>query len=186
MTTTLVLGGARSGKSHHAEALAAQTGKDVVYIATAQAGDAEMQARIALHRQQRPAAWATVEAPLALADAIRASWGDGRVVLVDCLTVWLSNLLFCDGRLYPEIGALDLPPRLHAERAALLELLAQPQGDLIFVANEVGLSIVPMGAISRAFVDQAGWLNQDVAARADRAVFTVAGLPMVLKGGTPC
>jgi adenosylcobinamide kinase/adenosylcobinamide-phosphate guanylyltransferase len=183
MTISLVLGGARSGKSRHAESLAAATGKEVVYIATAQPGDAEMQARIALHRRQRPATWATVEAPLALADAIQAAWGPGRVVLVDCLTVWLSNLLFCDGRVYPEVGRLDLPPRFHAERAALLDLLRHPQGDMIFVANEVGLSIVPMGAISRAFVDQAGWLNQDVAARADHAVLTVAGLPMVLKGG---
>lgn len=156
MTITLVLGGARSGKSRHAETLAARYGKDVVYIATAQAGDAEMQARIALHREQRPASWTTVEAPLALADAISAAWGAHRVVLVDCLTVWLSNLLFCDGRVYPDVGALDLPPRFHAERAALLDVLARPQGDLIFVANEVGLSIVPMGAISRAFVDQAG------------------------------
>ena len=182
MTTTLVLGGARSGKSRYAETLATKTGKEVVYIATAQPGDEEMHARIALHKGRRPDAWITVETPLALADAIQQWATPGRVVLIDCLTVWLSNLLFSDGRIYPEIGTLDLPLRLHAERAALLEVLSHPPGDLIFVANEVGLSIVPMGAISRAFVDQAGWLNQEVAARCDHAVMTVAGLPLVLKG----
>ncbi|QEI08971.1 bifunctional adenosylcobinamide kinase/adenosylcobinamide-phosphate guanylyltransferase [Pigmentiphaga aceris] len=182
MTITLVLGGARSGKSRHAESVAAKTGKEVVYIATAQAGDEEMRARILLHRRRRPDAWITVETPLALADAIQKWSSPTRVVLVDCLTVWLSNLLFSDGRVYPEIGTLDLPLRLHAERAALLEVLSHPQGDLIMVANEVGLSIVPMGAISRAFVDQAGWLNQEIAARCDHAVLTVAGLPLVLKG----
>jgi adenosylcobinamide kinase/adenosylcobinamide-phosphate guanylyltransferase len=182
MTVSLILGGARSGKSRHAETLAAASGKEVVYIATAQPGDEEMRARIALHRQRRPEPWITVETPLALADAIQKWSSPARVVLVDCLTVWLSNLLFSDGRIYPEIGKLDLPLRLHAERAALLEVLSHPQGDLILVANEVGLSIVPMGAISRAFVDQAGWLNQEVAARADHAVLTVAGLPLVLKG----
>lgn len=182
MTISLVLGGARSGKSAHAESLATATGKEVVYIATAQPGDDEMRARIALHQSRRSDAWVTVEAPLALADAIQAWSSPERVVLVDCLTVWLSNLMFSDGRIYPEIGTIDLPLRLHAERAALLEVLSHPRGDLILVANEVGLSIVPMGAISRAFVDQAGWLNQGVAARADHAVLTVAGLPLVLKG----
>lgn len=182
MTASLVLGGARSGKSKYAETLAANTGKEVIYIATAQPGDEEMRARIALHRRRRPDTWVTVDAPLALAEAILAWRSPSRVVLVDCLTVWLSNLLFSDGRAYPEVGALDLPLRLHAERASLLEVLSHPQGDLVFVANEVGLSVVPMGAISRAFVDQAGWLNQEVAARCDHVVMTVAGLPLVLKG----
>ena len=182
MTRTLVIGGARSGKSAHAEVLATASGKPVVYIATAQAGDAEMQVRIAHHRARRNGQWQTVEETLALGAVIQKYSRADNLILVDCLTVWLSNLLFSDGRIYPEIGTLDLPLRLHAERATLLEVLSHPPGDLIFVANEVGLSIVPMGAISRTFVDQAGWLNQEVAARCDHAVLTVAGLPLVLKG----
>lgn len=185
MTRTLVLGGARSGKSAHAEMLAAQPGKEVVYIATAASGDGEMARRIAQHRAQRPAHWTTVEERLALADALATWRAPHRVVLVDCLTLWLSNLLFEDGTVYPEVGAIALPARFHAERAALLGELAQPRGDVILVSNEVGMGIVPFGAITRAYTDEAGRLNQAVAARCDRAVFVAAGLPLYLKGG-PC
>lgn len=182
MSATLVLGGARSGKSAYAERLALESGKEVVYLATSRAGDAEMAARIAHHRERRPAHWQTVEEELALAASLRAWSAPHRIVLVDCLTLWLSNLLFCDGREWPEVGAVTLPERFHAERAALLELLADAPGDIVFVSNEVGMGIVPWGAVSRCFADEAGRLNQDVAARAERVVFVAAGLPLVLKG----
>ncbi|MEW7851497.1 bifunctional adenosylcobinamide kinase/adenosylcobinamide-phosphate guanylyltransferase [Massilia aurea] len=183
MSATLIFGGARSGKSAFAERLARDADKEVVYIATSRAGDGEMAARIALHREQRPAAWRTVEEELALARVLRAECAPGRVVLVDCLTLWLSNLMFCDGREYPDVGALELPPRFHDERAALLDLLdAGLPGDILFVSNEVGMGIVPWGAISRSFADEAGRLNQAVAARVDCAVLVAAGLPLVLKG----
>ncbi|AVR95332.1 bifunctional adenosylcobinamide kinase/adenosylcobinamide-phosphate guanylyltransferase [Pseudoduganella armeniaca] len=185
MTRTLVLGGARSGKSAYAERLAAQSGKEVIYVATAAAGDGEMAQRIALHRAQRPAQWKTVEEKLALAQVLATWRAAHRLVLVDCLTLWLSNLLFHDGTVYPDVGAIELPARLHDERAALLAELAEPRGDVIFVSNEVGMGIVPYGAITRAYTDEAGRLNQAVAALCDRAVFVAAGLPLVLKGA-PC
>jgi len=183
MSSTLVFGGARSGKSAFAERLARESGQEVVYIATSRAGDGEMAARIALHREQRPPEWRTVEEELALAQTLRTECLQGRLVLVDCLTLWLSNLMFCDGREYPEVGALTLPDRFHEERAALLDLLdAGLPGDVVFVSNEVGMGIVPWGAISRSFADEAGRLNQAVAARVERAVLVAAGLPLVLKG----
>ncbi len=186
MSNILVLGGARSGKSLHAEKLAAASGKEIIYIATAAAGDGEMAARIAHHRQQRPAHWLTVEEPLALGTALRQWRAPQRVILVDCLTLWLTNLLFADGSEYPDVGQIDLPARFQQERAALLEALADQgqAGDTILVSNEVGLGIVPYGAISRAFTDEAGRLNQALAAICDRAIFVAAGLPLVLKGAS--
>lgn len=183
MSATLVLGGARSGKSAYAERLARESGKEVVYVATSRAGDAEMAARIAHHRERRPAVWKTVEEELALAAALRTYCAPQRLVLVDCLTLWLSNLMFCDGRSWPDVGEVALPERFHQERAALLDLLdAGVEGEIVFVSNEVGMGIVPWGAVSRCFADEAGRLNQAVAARAQRAVFVAAGLPLVLKG----
>ncbi len=183
MSATLVLGGARSGKSAYAERLARESGKEVVYVATSRAGDAEMAARIGHHRARRPAHWRTVEEELALAAALRTHCAPGRLVLVDCLTLWLSNLMFCDGRSWPDVGEVVLPERFHQERKALLDLLeAGVEGDIVLVSNEVGMGIVPWGAVSRSFADEAGWLNQAVAAAADRAVFVAAGLPLVLKG----
>lgn len=182
MTRTLVLGGARSGKSAHAERLAAQSGKEVVYVATAGAGDAEMARRIARHRADRPTHWTTVEEPLALAAVLDQWRAPDRLVLVDCLTLWLSNLLFADGTAYPDVGAIALPARFHTERAALLAQLEEPAGDVVFVSNEVGMGIVPFGAVTRAFADEAGRLNQAVAARCDNVVLVAAGLPLVLKG----
>jgi adenosylcobinamide kinase/adenosylcobinamide-phosphate guanylyltransferase len=184
---TLVFGGARSGKSAHAERLAAGTGKPVVYIATAAIGDEEMAARIALHRQQRQqhAHWQTVEETLALGDAIARHSTPDNLVLVDCLTVWLSNLLFCETRDYPEIGRIEPPARFVSERARLLQVLAQATGEIVLVANEVGMGIVPQGAISRWFVDEAGRLNQAVAAVCERVQLVAAGLPLHLKGA-PC
>lgn len=170
---TLVLGGARSGKSRHAQALAQASGLPVCYVATAEAGDAEMAARIARHRAERPAAWRTLEETLHL-DAAIAAAGAG-CVLVDCLTLWLSNWLCRDDR-----------DGYAAARAALLAAARAAAGDpgrqLILVANEVGLGVIPMGELSRRFVDEAGWLNQELAGLADAVVFLAAGLPLHMKG----
>ncbi|ABR88982.1 cobinamide kinase / conamide phosphate guanylyltransferase [Janthinobacterium sp. Marseille] len=182
MMRTLVIGGARSGKSAHAEALATASGKPVVYIATAQAGDAEMQLRIAHHRARRDGQWQTVEETLALGDAIQQYSREDNLILVDCLTVWLSNLLFSENREFPEVGTIAAPAYFTEQRAAFLQALTQAAGDIILVSNEVGQGIVPQGAISRWFVDEAGRLNQSVAATCERAVLVVAGLPLTLKG----
>lgn len=179
---TLVLGGARSGKSAFAEQLAQASGKDVIYLATAQARDGEMATRIAHHRAQRPASWPTVEEPLQLGAALLAHAAPGRLLLVDCLTLWLSNLMFASGEQYPEVGDIVLPERFHRERAHLLKALEEISCDVVLVSNEVGMGIVPCGAISRAFLDEAGRLNQAVAASVERAVFVAAGLPLYLKG----
>ena len=185
MSRTLVFGGARSGKSALAERLAQQSGKEVVYLATSQAGDAEMAARIAHHRERRPPIWQTVEEATSLAAALRRLCAPERIVLVDCLTLWLSNLMFSSEGKQPEIGAVDLPPLFAWERSSLLEWLDEPAaGEVIFVSNEVGMGIVPLGAVSRAFVDEAGRLNQDVAARCKRVLFVAAGLPLALKGAS--
>lgn len=182
VTRTLVLGGARSGKSAHAEKLAMAAGKNVVYIATAQAGDPEMAARIAHHRARRDQAWMTVEEPLALGGAISEWSSPERVLLIDCLTVWLSNLLFSHTHDFPEVGIIVPPARFAEERERFLQALDQAAGDVIVVSNEVGMGIVPQGAVSRWFVDEAGRLNQAVAACCDRAVWVAAGLPLALKG----
>lgn len=167
----LILGGARSGKSALAERLALATGHEVAYLATAQARDDEMAARIAHHRARRPASWICAEEPLALADALRRHAGANRCVLVDCLTLWLSNLL----------GDAD-PDCFERERAALLDTLPQLPGEILLVSNEVGMGVVPMGELSRRFVDEAGRLHQALAASCDRVIFVAAGLPLALKG----
>lgn len=167
----LILGGARSGKSALGEKIAADSGLQVTYVATAQALDGEMSERIAHHRTQRPAEWYCVEEPLALAATLRVQAAAGRCVLVDCLTLWLSNLL-----------AHEDESLFARERDALLATLPQLQGEVMFVSNEVGQGVVPMGELSRRFVDEAGRLHQALAARCDRVTFVVAGLPMVLKG----
>jgi adenosylcobinamide kinase / adenosylcobinamide-phosphate guanylyltransferase len=160
---TLVLGGARSGKSRYAETLCLG---ERHYIATAQAFDDEMTARIAKHREDRGSAWVTHEAPTELLQTIRRCDQAGRSMLVDCLTLWLTNMMLSD----------------RDWRAATAEILRyQPKADLVFVSNEVGLGIVPDNALARAFRDAQGTLNQQIAARADRVVFMAAGLPMVLK-----
>ena len=187
MTRTLVLGGARSGKSAFAERLALDSGKEIVYIATARnaGSDSEMNERISHHRARRPAHWTTVEQPMALAAELSRWCAPQRLVLVDCLTLWLSNLMFEDGTLYPDVGTIALPQRFHDERADLLHALGQAGCDIVLVSNEVGMGIVPFGAISRCFADEAGRLNQAAAAICDRAVLLVAGLPLTLKGA-PC
>jgi adenosylcobinamide kinase / adenosylcobinamide-phosphate guanylyltransferase len=185
MTRTLILGGARSGKSAHAERLAAASGKEVIYIATAQPGDGEMANRIAHHRQQRPAHWITIEEPLALGDTLLQWSSPQRLILVDCLTLWLSNLLFAEAQEFAEVGRITPPAVFGQQRARLLQALETVPGDVLLVSNEVGMGVVPAGAVSRWFVDEAGRLHQAVAARCERALLIVAGLPLLLKGD-PC
>jgi adenosylcobinamide kinase/adenosylcobinamide-phosphate guanylyltransferase len=166
---TLVLGGARSGKSRHAERLIEGAAAHGTYCATAEAGDAEMAARIAAHRARRGAFWRTVEAPLALAATIAAEAAPERPLLVDCLTLWLSNVMLAERPVEAEIAAL------HAA-------LRDAAGPMVLVANEVGMGLVPETPLGRRFRDAAGWLNQEIAGLADRVVFVAAGLPLVLKG----
>ena len=167
----LILGGARSGKSRLAERLAAESGLAVTYIATSQPLDGEMNERIQHHRERRPAHWALVEEPLALAKVLREQAAADKCLLIDCLTLWLTNLLMLD----------DLS-RLSAERDALLDSVSGLPGRVLLVSNETGLGVVPLGELTRRYVDEAGWLHQALAERCERVVFTVAGLPMVLKG----
>ncbi len=164
---TLVLGGVRSGKSRHAEVLIEAQPSAWRYLATAQPIDEEMAERIALHQARRPAGWITVEAPLDLAAAL-ADAPDGQPVLIDCLTIWLGNVLHA-GR----------DPDAEADRLAAA--LARPRGPWIVVSNEVGLGIVPENPLARAFADAAGRLNQTIAAAADHVVFMVAGLPLIVR-----
>lgn len=165
---TLVTGGARSGKSRYAESLITASPPPWIYVATAQAGDAEMAARIAEHRKRRPANWTIVEVPHELAGAF--SHIDGGVpVLVDCLTLWLSNRLLADAD-------------VEKETEKLAGVLAHRSGPLVLVTNEVGSGIVPDNALARRFRDAQGRLNQRMAALADRVVLVVAGLPLVVKG----
>ena len=164
-----ILGGARSGKSTFAQQRAITSGLGVFYLATAQAGDAEMVERIARHRAERPADWGLVEEPLALAAALRAHAHPNRCLLIDCLTLWLSNLLAAgDDRLTVEIDAL-------------LDTLPTLPGHILLVSNEVGQGIVPANPLARRFRDEAGRLHQKIADRCDRAIFIMAGLPLILK-----
>lgn len=173
--TTLILGGARSGKSRFAQQLAErEEDARLIYIATAAAHDAEMEARIARHREDRGSWWETVEEQFDLAGAIRRHGRAGAVLLVDCLTLWLSNLMLA-GR------------NADAATQGLLAALDGQEGQVILVSNEVGWGIVPETPLGRAFRDEAGRLNQCVAAHADAAALIVAGLPLWLKGaaGSP-
>ncbi|MEM8878057.1 MAG: bifunctional adenosylcobinamide kinase/adenosylcobinamide-phosphate guanylyltransferase [Pseudomonadota bacterium] len=167
---TLILGGARSGKSSYAESVLERSPEPLVYIATAQAFDFEMQERITAHQQRRDARWTTVEAPLDLPNALKEA---GQTpVLVDCLTLWLSNLL---------LGEHDI----EAASAQLATALTARTAKTVLVSNEVGMGIVPENALGRAFRDHQGILNQRMAKAADHVVFVAAGLPLVLKGPTP-
>ncbi|WP_274424626.1 bifunctional adenosylcobinamide kinase/adenosylcobinamide-phosphate guanylyltransferase [Chelativorans sp. YIM 93263] len=164
---TFILGGARSGKSRHAEALVEGHPAPWTYIATAQAYDEEMRERIAEHRDRRDGRWKTVEAPLDLAGALVRNSGGGPV-LTDCLTLWLTNVMLAEGD-------------IDEECRRLVEILGKPHGPWYVVSNEVGMGIVPENALARRFRDAAGRLNQLVAAEADNVVFMVAGLPMKVK-----
>ncbi len=179
---TLVLGGARSGKSRFAEGLAQaaeRAGRQVVYLATATALDAEMTARIAHHRARRPAHWPTVEAPVALAAALHEQARPDRCLLVDCLTLWLSNLLLAEPLTDPPCPGTAL----RRERQALLDTLPMLPGDVVLVGNEVGMGLVPPNPLGRLFVDESGRLHQDIAALADKVYWLVAGCPILAKGG---
>ena len=168
-----ILGGARSGKTRRAlaaaEDLHARRGLAPVYIATAQAFDDEMRARIDAHKAERDAHWTTVEAPMDLPDAIAREASAERVLLVDCLTLWTSNLMLAE-------------QDMAGPTAALIAALDGAAGPVVVVSNEVGLSIVPENALARRFRDEAGWINQRVAAAADQVEFVAAGLPLRLKG----
>lgn len=181
MTRALIFGGARSGKSAYAEQLAIASGRPVIYLATAQAGDAEMQSRIAHHQERRPASWRTLECTLELGKTILQASTPDNLILIDCLTLWLSNLLFSENIEYPEIGRITPPENFSIQRAAFLLALENIPGDLIMVSNEVGMGIIPNGAISRWFVDEAGRLNQAVAAQCEQVSWVAAGLPLHFK-----
>ncbi|MER9962002.1 bifunctional adenosylcobinamide kinase/adenosylcobinamide-phosphate guanylyltransferase [Mesorhizobium sp. M0045] len=164
---TLVIGGARSGKSAHAERLVSACPAPWSYVATAQAYDEEMRQRIALHRSRRGDGWTTIEAPLDLTGAIKAL-PDGQPVLIDCLTLWLTNHMLADHD-------------VEAECRRLADVLSRPRGPWFVVSNEVGQGIVPDNALARRFRDAAGRLNQDVAAVAGTVLLMVAGLPLKVK-----
>ena len=166
---TLILGGARSGKSRHGEVMALTSGLKPVYIATAEAWDEEMRERIAAHQDRRVGqGWLDVEAPLALVQAIQDKAAEDRVLLVDCLTLWLTNLMLAERD-------------IEASSAALLAALAVAPGRVILISNEVGFGIVPENAMARRFRDLAGRLHQDIARDADHVLLMVAGLPVVVK-----
>lgn len=166
---TFVLGGARSGKSVFAESLAIQTGLERHYLATCEAYDDEMRARVARHRMDRGEGWQTHEIPLLLTERLKSLDGGRNVVLVDCLTLWVTNLMMAEAD-------------IEAEFSALIDHLADVAGHVILVSNEVGLGIVPDNAMARAFRDHAGRLHQAVARVADEVIFIAAGLPLKMKG----
>ena len=166
----LVIGGARSGKSSYAERRARECGPAVTYVATCEARDDEMAERIAHHRDRRPADWRTVEEPLLLADALAREAAADRCLLVDCLTLWLSNAMFA---------------KREDEVEKLLAILPTLPGRILLVSNEVGWGIVPENALARRFRDEQGRLNQRIAAIADQVTLVAAGLPLTLKSATP-
>jgi adenosylcobinamide kinase/adenosylcobinamide-phosphate guanylyltransferase len=169
---TLVLGGARSGKSRHAEGLARRHNGRLIYIATAEITDDEMGLRIERHREDRGAKWATLEAPLDLVTALHEADHPSAFILVECITVWINNLIYHERDVASEVKRLC---------AALPEM----RGRIVIVANEVGLGIVPDNALARAFRDEAGRANQALADVADEVLFIAAGLPMTLKKARP-
>lgn len=166
---TLILGGARSGKSRYAQQLAEQSDRQVIYIATATAGDEEMRQRIEQHQRERPADWQLIEEPHELVALLDQYSDEHCCLLIDCLTLWLSNQLGRDATL------------VAARIDQLVEAMARCNAELLLVSNEAGLGVVPMGEISRQFVDESGRLHQRLAQVCERVVMTVAGLPQILK-----
>ena len=168
---SLILGGARSGKSRYAENLAVKSNKKLLYIATASVQDDEMLARVEQHKKDRKSQqWITIEEPLSLAQALQENATTDTIILVDCLTMWLNNLLANNNKL-----------RLQTELKSLLTCLESLPCEVIFVSNEVGMGIVPMGELTRQFVDESGRLHQQLAQIVDTVVFMVAGLPLFIK-----
>lgn len=174
-THTLVLGGIRSGKTGLAEQLAGQGSDRVVYVATATAGDDEMADRIRRHQQSRPQQWGLAEEPIRLGSLLArmAREDEPPLLLVDCMSLWLSNLLFAGDEVFSR------------ERSDFLAALEHYPGDIVIVSNEVGLGTIGMDPLTRRFCDELGWLNQALAQRCERVVMSVAGLPVVLKGQLP-
>ena len=171
----LVTGGSRSGKSNYAELRAAELGDRRLYVATAEAKDEEMVLRIAAHKKRRADDWTTIEEPMELSSALLAQGGRVDCALVDCLTLWLSNLL------------LHRDAKFAGEKIEqLVETLPRLDFHVVLVTNEVGWGIVPDNALARQFRDLAGWANQRIAAAASEVVLTVAGIPMVIKKATLC
>ncbi len=168
---TLILGGIRSGKSRLAEKMALASNKPVIYIATAQALDNEMVLRIEKHRQHRPKHWQVIEEPIQLAEVISQYSNDKHCILIDCLTLWLTNLLMLEDK-----------NKLINEIAALEKIVKKTSAELIMVSNETNMGIIPMGDLSREYCDYAGQLHQQLASISDRVILTIAGLPQLLKG----
>lgn len=166
----LVLGGVRSGKSAFAEAQIADSHKAVCYVATSQVWDDEMASRVQQHQTRRPSSWRLIEEPLALADVLDSLNDPQQAVIVECFSLWMTNLL-----------CLEDEERLAQEKQALLDAVASFQGDLVLVSSEVGLGIMPMNALARRFGDELGMMNQALAKLTDRVTFVAAGLPLPLK-----
>lgn len=169
MTHSLILGGIRSGKSAHAEAAATHSGRAITYVATATAGDGEMAQRIREHQARRPEHWGLVEESLALGRVLRAHTDKAPCLLIDCMSLWLSNLL--------EAGERTAESEISDFRQAL----ADYPGPVVIVSNEVGLSTVAMDALTRRFTDRLGWLNQELASQCHQVLLVAAGLPLTLK-----
>jgi adenosylcobinamide kinase/adenosylcobinamide-phosphate guanylyltransferase len=167
----LILGGARSGKSHYAELCAAESGLDVLYLATAQAFDEEMQQRIKQHQQQRPNHWDLIEEPINLVSVLKNKASATTCILVDCLTLWVSNHLCSE----------EYKSQLETNVDSLIKVLPDLPGKIIFVSNEVSMGIIPMGEINRQFVDEAGRLHQRLATVCENVILMVAGIPTVIK-----
>ncbi|WP_293266041.1 bifunctional adenosylcobinamide kinase/adenosylcobinamide-phosphate guanylyltransferase [Neptunomonas sp.] len=163
-----IIGGARSGKSRYAENLARNSGSDVIYIATAQAYDDEMQERIDQHKNQRPSQWDVFEESLEISNVINNESSSSNCLLIDCLTLWVTNLL-CEDKSIADY------------KQQLIDALSNAKGDVILVSNETGMGVVPMGKLTRRYCDEAGWLHQEVAVLADQVVLMVAGIPVVIK-----
>lgn len=166
----LILGGARSGKSAYAQQRALDSGRQVIYVATATAHDAEMADRISRHQQERPKEWQLIEEPVDLVTVLQTYATEDTCIIVDCLTLWLSNLL-----------GQDNLAELEQQLDSLLGLLPTLPGEIIFVSNETGLGVIPMGELTRRFVDEAGRLHQNLARLSDQVIFMVAGLPQKIK-----
>ena len=177
-TLTLILGGARSGKTSYAQEQARQIGENVLYVATAAAGDDEMRMRIEAHRAARPAEWQTLEATLQVGEALISNQVRTQVVIVDCVTLLVSNVLLSFSE---DVPIEDVKQKVEAEIDALLKAHSDMGGQWFIVSNEVGLGLVPPYPLGRVYRDLLGWANQALARSADRVIFMVAGIPTTIK-----
>ena len=175
---TLILGGARSGKTSYAQEQAGQTGGSVLYVATAEANDDEMRERIEMHRRERPAEWRTLEAPLRVGERLMSNQVQEQTVIIDCATMLVSNVILACGENEP---FEEVKQKVEAEIEVLLEAHSKIGGQWFIVSNEVGLGLVPPYALGRVYRDLLGWANQSLARSAERVIFMVAGIPTVIK-----